>query len=119
MHEANFTEQIVSSIIGELKNHPDSQPKRIRIRVGEMFHLNCESVLFHYHLLTNGTNLAGVDVELEEEPVKVLCHACQKIDRVEDHHLLMCSHCQSMDVEMTSGNAIFTEFVEEAEEKLN
>lgn len=119
MHEANFTEQIVSSIIGELSNHPESHPKRIKIRVGEMFHLNKESVLFHYHLLTNGTNIAGVDVELEEEPVKVHCHKCQKIDRVEDHHLLMCAHCHSMDVEVTSGNEILTEFIETEEKIIN
>lgn len=112
MHEAKFTEQIVGSIIEELKQYPDHKPKHIKVKVGEVFHLEKESVLFHYTLLTKGTSLEGIKIDLEEDPLQVKCSACQAAGGVEDHHLLMCSHCGSRDVSVLSGNEIFTEFID-------
>jgi len=112
MHEAKFTEQIVESIISELKKYPNKRPQLVKVRVGEMFHLQRDSVLMHYEILTMGTNLDGVKVELAEQAVEVRCRQCHKVGGVEDHHLLMCSYCDSRDVEIVCGNEIFTELIE-------
>lgn len=112
MHEAKFTEQIVGAIIEELGKYPESKPRRIKVTVGEVFHLEKDSVLFHYTLLTKGTPLEGIEVDLQEELIKIKCNECQKTGGVEDHHLLMCSQCGSQDVAVLSGNEITTELVE-------
>ena len=52
MHEGNFTQQIVTSIVSELEKHPGYRPQRIKVKVGEMLHLEPESVRTHYALLT-------------------------------------------------------------------
>ncbi len=112
MHEAAFTEQIVDTIIAELKKNPDQKPKRIKVSVGEIYHLQKRSVQLHYAILTQNTGLSGVQIDFEEDPVCVECHACHKLGIVEDHHLLMCRFCSSLDVTAISGNEIRVEFVD-------
>lgn len=111
MHEAKFTEEIVGAIISQLKDLT-KKPKHIKVRVGEMFHLQKESVLMHYGLLTHGTVLDGIAIELEEEPVIVHCRDCGQEAGVEDHHMPLCAHCDSQNVEMIMGSEITAEISE-------
>jgi len=112
MHEANFTEQIVSTILNELKKYPDDRPRGAKVLVGEMLHLVPESVHMHYQLLTRGTPLEGIALDLVEVPVKIRCNHCGTEGAVEDHHLLMCTACSTMNVKLVSGNEIWVEVVE-------
>ena len=112
MHEAKFTEEIVAVIIAELKKYPGRRAQRVALKVGAMFHLEPDSVRMHYQLLTHGTALEGVALDLKEEPVCVLCQRCGQTNPVEDHHLLMCPACDAMSVTVISSNEIVTESVE-------
>ncbi len=112
MHEGNFTQEIVGVILDELKKYPDAKPKAIKVLVGEMLHLVPASVQMHYQLLTQGTNLEGVVLELVQTPVVVRCGQCRSEGAVQDHHLLICSYCNSSDVELISGNDIRVESIE-------
>ena len=112
MHEMMFTEQIVEAIVAQLKKQPAGRAKKIRVLVGEMFHLHKDAVLMHYELLTKDTELEGMAIELKEEPVTIECNQCRHAGYVQDHHLLMCSQCDSRDVKVLSGNQIFAEFIE-------
>ena len=109
MHEAKFTEQIVDSILNTLTNCRGNTPACIHVRVGEVFHLQKESVLFHYALLTKGTRLEPIRIDLQEEPLEVQCRQCRKTGGVEDHHLLMCPSCGSREVDVLRGNEITVE----------
>ena len=117
MHEANFTEQIIKKILDELSSYPDAKPRAAKVLVGEMLHLVPESVQMHYRLLTQGTSLEEVPLELAEVPVKIRCNHCGKEGGVEDHHLLMCSDCGTMNVKLISGDEIWVDVIELEEEK--
>jgi hydrogenase nickel incorporation protein HypA/HybF len=113
MHEANFTEQIVQAILDELKKIPErGRPKRVKVNVGEMLHLNKESVLTHFQSLSKGTALEGLDLDLEEIPVRLACKDCGWKGSAEDHHLLFCSSCNSIAVEILSGRDVTIETIE-------
>ncbi len=112
MHEGNFTQQIVTSIVSELEKHPGYRPQRIKVKVGEMLHLEPESVRTHYALLTKGTSLEGIALELEGMPVVVNCRACHAEGAVSDHHLLFCPSCYSRDVVIVSGNDVLIDSIE-------
>ena|SRR3989338_3071889 len=112
MHESNFTKQIVHVILQELTKNSDARPQTVKVRVGEMLHLVPESVEMHYELLTKGTPLAGVKLELEEIPVRVRCRPCGHEGSVADHHLLVCGECGSFDVELLNGNEIRIDSIE-------
>ena len=109
MHEAHFTENIVEAIVTELKKHPGRAVKSISVKVGESYHLVPDSVLMHYELMTKGTGLEGVKLDLMEEPLEVLCSSCGKQGPVEDHHLLLCSFCHSPQVKAVRGDKVTIE----------
>ncbi|MBI1978188.1 MAG: hydrogenase maturation nickel metallochaperone HypA [Candidatus Omnitrophica bacterium] len=112
MHEGNFTKRIVESIMEELKKHPRYVPKRVKVKVGEIFHLNPESVKMHYVVVTKGTPLEGTELDLIEEKITVYCWQCSRTGTVLDHHFLACSCCNSTDVEVMSGNQVSVDSVE-------
>ena len=112
MHEGNFTEQIVEAILSELKGYSAGRPERIKVRVGEMLHLEEESVRLHYEILTKSTVLEGVPLDLQPVPVSLRCEVCKTESEAEDHHLLMCPKCHSFEVQITGGDQIEIEAIE-------
>lgn len=112
MHEGNYTGRIVSTILQELKKYPDQRPKAVKVQVGEMLHLAPESVRMHFELLTRGTALQGVTLDLEEVRVKIRCDRCQKEVEIRDHHALRCPDCGSEEVELCGGDQVLIESIE-------
>ncbi|MBF0503683.1 MAG: hydrogenase maturation nickel metallochaperone HypA [Candidatus Omnitrophica bacterium] len=109
MHEGHFTENIVDAIVGELKKHPGRTIESVTVKVGESYHLVADSVLMHYDLLTKGSILEGVQLNLLEEPMLVVCGQCGKQGPLEDHHLLLCSFCHSRQVKTIAGDHVTIE----------
>jgi len=109
MHEGHFTEQIIESVMSELKRYPGKTVESITVKVGEVYHLVPDSVLMHYELITKGTELEGVKLELLEDPMKVICADCGKEGAVEDHHLPLCSFCHSRQVKPVAGDKVTIE----------
>ncbi len=112
MHEGQFTEKIVDAILKELKEHPQGRVRSVKVKVGEIFHLEPHSVQMHFEITVKGTQLEGVRLDLQEERVEVTCPQCQKTGPVEDHHLMFCSFCQALNVKPVSGNTISVESIE-------
>ena len=109
MHEGHFTEQIVDAVISEVKKYPDRVVESITVKVGEVYHLVIDSVLMHYELITKGTPLEGVRLNLLEESMQVICSPCGQRGPVEDHHMLLCSYCHSPQVKPIAGDKVIIE----------
>lgn len=112
MHEGNFTQQIVDSILQELEKHPNTRPRHIKVKVGDMFHLNSESVKSHFESIAKGTPLEGATLELEEVQLTAKCNRCGWNGEVEDHHLLVCGACASREVEVLGGDEVVIETID-------
>ncbi len=112
MHEGHFTNQIVDAILAELKDRPHGKIKAVKVKVGEVYHLVLESVLMHFRIAVKGTPLEGVELDLQEERVKVFCPQCQKEGFAEDHHMIVCPQCYSQNVKTLSGDSITIESIE-------
>lgn len=109
MHEGHFTQQIVKTIIDELSQYPERVVESVTVKVGESYHLLEDAVLLHYELISKGTRLEGVKLNLLEEPMQVVCDQCGQQGPVEDHHMLLCSYCHSKLVAAVSGDTITVE----------
>ncbi len=112
MHEGQFSEKIVEAILIELKKYPGKRPKSACVKVGEVFHLVPDAVKMHFLLLTKGTDLEGVVLDLQEETMEVYCSHCKKTTFVEDHHLIACPFCYALDVKPIRGHQITVESIE-------
>lgn len=106
MHEGKFTEDIVNAIIEQVNNSGEEKPEKVKVIVGEVYHLEPEAVKLHFEVITQGTILEGVELDLEEEHMEVECSDCGKSGPVEDHHMVLCSHCDSRNVKPIKGNDV-------------
>lgn len=106
MHEHKFTEQIVQSVLEELNRHPQTKPRWVEVTVGEVFHLERDSVMLHFDLLAKGTRLEGVELRFSEEAMEVRCGDCGKTGPVEDHHMPTCHSCGSLKVATVKGDKV-------------
>jgi hydrogenase nickel incorporation protein HypA/HybF len=111
MHEGNFTEEIVGAVLAQLALHPGRRPSRVKVRVGESFHLEADSVRDHFKRLTVGTDLARAELVLEEEPVMVQCRRCGGRGPVEDHHWPECKACGSLETDVVAGNEVVVDSI--------
>jgi len=119
MHEGHFTDQIVASVVDELKKYPGKDVQSITVKVGETYHLVPESILMHYELITKGTTLEGVVLNLEPESMLVFCTQCGKEGPVDDHHMLLCTFCHSRQVKTIAGNSVTIEKIQFKNDKIN
>ncbi len=116
MHEGAYTDQIAEAVRAQLAAHPGTRPLKVRVKVGEMLHLQAEAVRMHFSALAQGTPLAGLELELEEAPVELSCRACGRKSHPQDHHLLDCAACGSRDVEVLEGRSVVVERIDLQEE---
>lgn len=112
MHEGHFTDQIVAAILAELKDRPKGKVRSVKVKVGEVYHLVPSSVLMHFRIAVQRTPLEGVELDLQEEQVRVFCPQCQKEGLAEDHHMIVCPICYSKNVKILSGDSITIESIE-------
>lgn len=112
MHEGQFTEKIVEVIFAEVKKIPGQKLKSVLVKVGEVYHLVPDAVKMHFEVLTKGTPLQGVTLDLQEESMEVYCPHCKKTTFVEDHHMVACPFCYALDVTPIRGNQITVESIE-------
>src|SRR3989338_584320 len=107
MHEHSFTQELVKVVLGALEKYPGSKPRRVSVKIGEVYHLVPESVQLHYAALTQGTGLEHAKLELTEIPLRVTCRSCGCEGPVEDHHFPICSGCASTEVDVLEGDRLY------------
>lgn len=112
MHEGQFTEKIVDAITAQLADVPGQKVKTVRVKVGEVFHLVPDAVKMHFEIITRGTALEGVKLDLLEETLQVYCPHCQTTTAVEDHHMMACPLCYAVDVKPVRGHEIVVDIIE-------
>ncbi|MEN3010126.1 MAG: hydrogenase maturation nickel metallochaperone HypA, partial [Candidatus Bipolaricaulaceae bacterium] len=77
MHEYSLAQALLSGLQEHLQKNP--QPGRIlkvHVRKGELLSLSEWALREAWRILTEGTELAGSELVLENVPVRVRCPAC-------------------------------------------
>ena len=78
----------------------------IKVRVGRLSGVVPEALRFAFGPATEGTELAGATLELEESPVMVYCPACRSPRAPRGEHDWACSACGSPADEVVGGNEL-------------
>ena len=108
MHEMGLAEAALDMVLDAAAGE---SVKRIRMRVGKFLLVVPDSFQFSFELASAGSNASGAAVEIEETPVKILCHNCQATSDGAEMPFL-CGHCSSTDVEVVSGEDMVLEEIE-------
>lgn len=101
MHELAITEGVVAAVTERL---PDARVTCVRLQVGALCGVVADSVRFCFDLVTQGTNLAGALLEIEQSPAVCRCASCGS-EFAPDWPIMACE-CGSADVAVLSGQEL-------------
>ncbi|HEU69017.1 MAG TPA: hydrogenase maturation nickel metallochaperone HypA [Candidatus Acetothermia bacterium] len=77
MHEYSLAHALIEGITEHLHQHPvQGRVKAVHLRKGELLILSEEALREAWRILSEGTEVAGSDLRIENVPVKVKCPQC-------------------------------------------
>lgn len=108
MHELS----IASSIADIVHRHARGRRvTRVEIAVGHLRQAMPSALSFGFELVTMGTTLEGVELQIRQVPVRGRCRRCG--DEVEPEAWpLACPTCSSFELEITGGEELYVEALE-------
>lgn len=105
MHELAIAQSLLDIVQQEAVPYEGGKVTRIRLRIGKLSAVVPDALRFAFEVVSRGGVAEGASLEIEEVPLRLLCHQCGEMVTVDDP-LLSCPHCEGTDVEMISGREL-------------
>ena len=93
MHEMSIVTSIIRIVREEMAQIGARHLKGIKIRVGEIAAVEPEALRFCFEVCTEGTDMEGVILDIEEVPVMGQCINCKKEFRLNMYLDSRCAVC--------------------------
>lgn len=78
MHEYSLAHALLEGLTAHLHQHPvQGRVKAVHLRKGELLVLSEEALGEAWRILSDGTEVAGSELRIENVPVKVRCGTCR------------------------------------------
>ncbi|MBF0426347.1 MAG: hydrogenase maturation nickel metallochaperone HypA [Magnetococcales bacterium] len=103
MHELSLAMALVEQLQEILAQEKVSKPLAVTVAIGALSGVDHEALSFCYPLVTAGTSLEGVALQVEEVRLRVRCQDCGRESQPEEVYLLNCGACASARVEVVAG----------------
>jgi hydrogenase nickel incorporation protein HypA/HybF len=111
MHEMGIANSVLGAIRGEMRRYPGARPARVGLRIGEMAAIDQESLRFCFEALSSGTDLEGLQLEIELCPRRHRCKDCGNEFNVADYDF-QCRMCGALSSECISGDELELAYME-------
>ncbi len=98
MHELSITQSIVDACAERAEG---ARVNRVRVEIGRLTCVQPDALRFCYDVCTEGTSLAGSELEIIEIRGRARCRACGEELELDD--LLTPCGCGSHDLELIAG----------------
>lgn len=105
MHELTIAQEILDIIEAERERHGFEVVEKVRLRAGALSGVDPDALGFAFELIREGTCAAKADLEIETEPMKIVCRQC-KFTTNGNHGPKACSQCGSLDVEIDAAAGV-------------
>jgi hydrogenase nickel incorporation protein HypA/HybF len=99
MHELSLCEAIAATVT---KHAGDRTAAGVVVRIGHLRQVVPDALSFCWTMLTEGTELDGCTLEIEQVPAVIACNGCGA-ETTLDVPLMICRSCESDDVTLLSG----------------
>ncbi|AOS95113.1 hydrogenase expression protein HupH (plasmid) [Mycobacterium intracellulare subsp. chimaera] len=100
MHELS----ICHSMLGIVRKHAAGREVRtVQLRIGEMRQIMPETLVYCWSLVTEGSELAATELQVERVPVKIRCASCDR-EQILSEPLLLCSSSTEHTVNLIEGD---------------
>jgi len=111
MHEMGIASSVLDAVRTESARHPGGRPSRVGIRVGEWSGVDTESLRFCFEALVAGSDLAGLQLDLDYRPRQNRCEQCGAEFAVRDYDIT-CPSCHNDATKMVSGTELDIAYLE-------
>jgi hydrogenase nickel incorporation protein HypA/HybF len=111
MHEMGIANSVLEAVRGEMRRYPGARPARAGLRIGEMAAIDQESLRFCFEALSHGTDLEGLQLEIELCPRRHRCKDCGNEFNVADYDF-QCRMCRALNSECISGDELELAYME-------
>jgi hydrogenase nickel incorporation protein HypA/HybF len=105
MHELSIAQSIVDIVTEHLPDEEGGKVRTVRLRLGAMAGVVPDSLEFCFGAITEGTRLAGAQLEIEHIPLRAHCTACGSDGEIEPT-LFACSACGGTSLTVISGREL-------------
>lgn len=112
MHEASIAQNIIQALEQRIEQEEiDGRVSKIFLQIGRLRGVFPENLKFLFGVLSEGSPLAGSQLEIEMIPARAICLKCMDIFEASELGLL-CTRCCSNEVELVSGTELLISSVE-------
>jgi hydrogenase nickel incorporation protein HypA/HybF len=111
MHELTITESILKIVVSEAEKHRATRVALIRLKVGEMTHVDPSSVEFYLEIMGKGTIAEGARVEADLVPLRAICRHCSDEFAVIESRFT-CPSCGSGQTDVVAGRELYVDSIE-------
>jgi len=99
VHELSLCEAIAATVT---RHAGERVVTGVVVRIGHLRQAVPDALSFCWSMITDGTDLDGCALEIEQVPAVVRCRSCG-VETTLDVPLMLCSACVGDDVELLSG----------------
>ena len=108
MHELSLCEAIADTVRRRAEGRP---VLRASVRIGHLRQVVPSSMSFCWEVLTDGTDLAGCELDIDHVPAVAFCPGCGERTTL-DLPVLACASCGTSDVMLESGEELMLVSIE-------
>jgi hydrogenase nickel incorporation protein HypA/HybF len=105
VHELSIAQSLLEIVEEEARPYSGARVTWIKLRIGQLSAVVPDALRFAFEAITRGGIAEGAVLEIEEVPLRIRCHQCDKGFTVEDP-FMVCPQCEGNDVEMVSGREL-------------
>ena len=111
MHEVGIANSILDAVRLEAARHPETGPRKVGVRIGELAAIDPEALQFSFEVLTRGTALEGMGLEILNCPRRHRCLACATEFVVKEYDF-ECPQCGEGHTQCVSGAELELAYLE-------
>jgi hydrogenase nickel incorporation protein HypA/HybF len=108
MHELSIAESVAAIV---RRNAGGRSVQRVELKVGHLRQVVPSALEFAWALVTDGTELDGAALSLEEVPAAGMCRDCGTESPQPDFPF-RCPDCAGLDIEVTAGEELLVDALE-------
>ena len=110
MHEMAIAESLVEQV-GRF-TPPGAILREVHLQVGGLEHIEPEALRTAWTVLTDGTGLAGAELCITREALRVRCRECGKEFEPDDPVIILCPQCGTSRPEILQGMGVLLQSLE-------
>jgi hydrogenase nickel incorporation protein HypA/HybF len=111
MHEMGIASSVLDAVRTEAGRYPGSRPSRVGLRLGEWSGVDVESLRFCFEALVTGSDLAGLQLEIDYRQRRNRCERCGVEFAVENYET-RCPECRNEATTAINGAELEIAYVE-------